>query len=1027
MRRRCLMHMNDGLAASGTPRSCGAAARRTRAGRWWSVALILLSYDAGTGSAQSVAPADVPTQRSVVRPVVDTVSFDTREGTKLAFDVSPDGSYLLFDLLGQLWRVPSTGGPATAVTDAVRDVAEDLDPAISPDGQRIVFQSDRPGGRALWLMSAAGGAPRKLTTRPLVYFAYAQAAWAPDGRRVAYASGDTLAILNVDDDSETVVRIDSVPRPTARPPWIPANGSPAWSPDGSSLAFVNAADGRIWEVPALGGRARQITSVPALAPVWSRDGSRLAYFARDSADRWQLWVLPRGGTPTRLTAHEDVITLRARWAPDGSSIYYAADGGLWRVALNGSAPLAVPFTARVAIPRRPSTVADVRFSRPGSTRTAVGFTAIALSPDARRIAMIALDTLWVFSPGGRARAVAAARWAGDGDLAWSPDGGQIAWTRSDGPGLPTTLVAADVATGRIRIVARAPFLWTPRWSPDGKWIAVLGGGRLRLLDARADTVLALAAARDLGSVPTLSWGSISWAPQSDALLAWRMKLDIGEASAEWIPLSGERHDIAQFPRAPAHVQPFADGRAVYVQGNQLWRVGFDPAGGSIRGTPAVLSTDPAIEARYARDGSVLYLSTNGLRLRRPDGTIRDVPWPLHYRVPRAPAPLLIRGARVLDGSGDALTEARDVLVRGGRVARIAPAGSLDTTGVQVLDASGQYLMPGLIDLHAHIWDDRFPLMWLHNGVTTVRDIASQRIKTPDSRNLIEAGAHPGSRIVYGGAVFHSGFGYTTLNDQMVTDSAEIRRGVAIMAGMGAQFLKERRFDTWSGAVYLVREAHRHGIRVSGHCEHILPVAAEGVDGREHASGCFRDWGIVRGDFTALTRAAGQWLTPTAGLRYSLTLVARDSALLSAPDVASFLSQQTRQFFRADSAARAGVVTQMASVARLWRSVRRYHDDGVRIVAGTDNGFPLGIHHELDALVQSGLTPMQAIVAATGDAARALGSPEIGIVEPGRWADLLILNANPLDDIRNTRNIRAVIQGGRVVDRAAVRALAATQP
>lgn len=1018
--RRCLMQMNGGCGASSTPRNCVAAARRSRAGRWWSAALILLWCDAGIGSAQSVAPANVPPPRSVV----DTVSFDTREGTRLAFDVSPDGSYLLFDLLGQLWRVPSTGGPATAVTDAVRDVAEDLDPAISPDGQRIVFQSDRPGGRALWLMPASGGAARKLTTRLLPYFAYAQAAWAPDGRRVAYAIGDTLAILDVDDGRETVVRIDSVPPPTARAPWIPANGSPAWSPDGSSLAFVNAADGRIWEVPALGGRARPLTSVRALAPAWSRDGSRLAYFARDSADRMQLWVRPRDGTPTRLTAHEDVVIVRARWAPDGSSVYYAADGGLWRVALDGSAPVAVPFTARVTIPRRRSAIADVRFSTPGSTRTAVGFTAIALSPDARRIAMIALDTVWVFSPGGRARAVAAAPWAGDGDLAWSPDGAQIAWTRNDGPGLPTTLVAAEVATGRVRVVARGPFLAVPRWSPDGKWIAVLGGGRLRLLDAHADTTLALAAARDLGSV-RIAWGSISWTPQSDALLASHMNLDLGEESGEWIPLSGERRVIPQFPRAPAHMQLFADGRAVYVQGNQLWRVGFDPAGGGISGAPALLSTDPALEARYARDGSVLYLSTNGLRLRRPDGTIRDVPWPLRYRVPPAPAPLLIRGARVIDGSGAALTDARDVLLLGGRVARVAAAGSLDTLGVHVIEASGQYVMPGMIDLHAHIWDDRFPLLSLHNGVTTVRDIASQRIKTPDSRNLIEAGARPGPRIVYGGAVFHSGFGYTTITDQMVTDSAEIRRGVAILAGMGAQFLKERRFDTWSGAVYLVREAHRHGIRVSGHCEHILPVAAEGVDGREHASGCFRDWGIVRGDFTALTRAAGQWLTPTAAIRYTPPLVARDSSLLSAPDVAPFLAPQYRQFYPADSAARAGAVTQMASVARLWRSVRSYHDDGVRIVAGTDNVFPLGMHHELDALVQSGLTPMQAIVAATGDAARALGSPEVGIVEPGRWADLLILNANPLDDIVNTRNIRAVIQGGRVVDREAVRALAAT--
>jgi imidazolonepropionase-like amidohydrolase len=95
---------------------------------------------------------------------------------------------------------------------------------------------------------------------------------------------------------------------------------------------------------------------------------------------------------------------------------------------------------------------------------------------------------------------------------------------------------------------------------------------------------------------------------------------------------------------------------------------------------------------------------------------------------------------------------------------------------------------------------------------------------------------------------------------------------------------------------------------------------------------------------------------------------------------------------------------------------------VLLATGTDSPFPLGIHHEMEVLVASGLSPMEALVAATGGAARVLNAPEIGTIAEGQWADLVLLDANPLDDIRNTRRIREVIQRGRIIDRARLRQL-----
>jgi imidazolonepropionase-like amidohydrolase len=564
---------------------------------------------------------------------------------------------------------------------------------------------------------------------------------------------------------------------------------------------------------------------------------------------------------------------------------------------------------------------------------------------------------------------------------------------------------------------------SPVWSPDGRWIAFVAGSRLRVIDARGARVDRIDQSSDLGRASGFA-GSFVWSSNSDAIVLSEFDFQQRRAKGTWVSLTGERRPVPHFPPAPADLHLSADGRATWVEDNLLWRAGFDARTGLV-GAPVSLGSEAAVEARHAADGSILYLSADGLRLRASNGGVRSIPWPLRYRAAAAPAPLLIRGARVIDGRGSPLSEPRDILVEGGRIARVAPLGTIQTTGVRIIDGTGKYLIPGLIDLHAHIWDDLSLLSWLHNGVTTIRDIASQRLKTPDTRNSIAAGIRPGPRVVYGGAMFHrGGVGYSTLTDQMTRDSASLARAVAIMAEMDANYLKERGFSEWLSAVQLVGEAHKYGLTVSGHCEHILPVVAAGVDGAEHILDCFRIGYTLRSDLAQLARAAGLWIVPTAALRFSMLRVMDDPSLLTASDVGPLLPPAFRSLYGTDSVARRSIPTLSASMKRLERSVHAYQQAGVTLATGTDSPFPLGTQHEMEVLVESGLTPMEAIVAATGAAARVLNAPRIGTIAEGQLADLVLLDANPLEDIRNTRTIREVIQGGRVVDRASLRQLAA---
>jgi Tol biopolymer transport system component len=963
-----------------------------------------------------------------------TVDFEVSEGTNLAFDISPDGETIAFDLLGQLWLMPAEGGRARPLTDAVRDTAEDVDPAFSPDGQRIVFQSDRPGGKGLWLVPREGGEPRHITPGINIEpWAGLAPAWSPVGNEVAYALRDTLYRQDIATGATARIPIDSPSGNALR-----GVGALAWSPDGERIAFGTAgglkfrfgvgANARVWEVAAAGGTATPVTAegVRAVAPTYSPDGTRIAYFAPDSVDRWQLWVHPiAGGPAVQLTDHADMVIRTARWTPDNTSIIYSAEGRLWRVSPDRGAPVEIPFTARVQFEREQVVLPPVRFAEPGTEQPARGFNGLALSPDGTRIAMLALGKLWAWPVDGSPRAVTNVP-AGAHHLSWSGDGTEVVFTTGD-------LFTTNVQTGTTRQLTALPGAEEyPTWSPDGRHVAFMHGrecrppgvcipGPIRLILAADGVAEELSETTELAA-PLEGWQDvqIAWRPDSRAMLVYSSTTTALLGSVE-----GEARSLERIPTAATFLHWPTTDAVVYAHGNRLWRAAFDNDSGMI-GEPTPISDEPALYVSAAANGAILYVSHDGLRLRGRDGQVATIGWPVTYEVPPASPPLLIRNARVIDGTSAPPAQPRDILVENGRIARIAPTGTLEgVQAAEMIDAAGRTVIPGLIDLHRHLIGEyrdaiRQVAGALYHGVTTVRDAGSLMAQTAALRDAVDSGRWPGTRVILGGYVFvPSGEGLGDGGIQLVDDDAQIARAVAIARAFGADYVKHLGYSDWAPLVTTISEAHRRGMRVSGHCASVLPAVAAGIDGQEHAGSCYRDEGGIYNDYAQMRTEAGTWVVTTTGVWLSFLQVFDDPTIRDRPDIAPFLGDFLRLAYDPQFSVVLGPIAQ-----RRYRIDRaqtaRYHESGVLIATGSDNYLPTALHIELEGLVEGGLSPLEAITAGTSTAARVLGAEaEIGTIEVGKLADLVILDADPLADIRNTQQIWRVIRGGRVVDRAAL--------
>jgi imidazolonepropionase-like amidohydrolase len=436
---------------------------------------------------------------------------------------------------------------------------------------------------------------------------------------------------------------------------------------------------------------------------------------------------------------------------------------------------------------------------------------------------------------------------------------------------------------------------------------------------------------------------------------------------------------------------------------------------------------------------------------------------------QTPPTLAIIHATVIDGTGNPPLTNRTVLIQNDRIVSVSPATGVQfTKSTQVVDASGKYLIPGLWDMHVHMRGSRIvsspdfadenaallPL-YLANGVTGVRemggDLTADVLKW---RARILSGEQLGPRIVTCGPKLDGPLPEWP-GSIAISTPAEARSAVRHVNAIGADFVKVyNEVPNIPRAAYLalLDEAKQQHLRVTGHVPLTLTVAEVSDAGQdiehysEYLAGCIRNERALKADLLADRMGGGEyesevvhgynqnvaralfskfaanhtWVTPTLVIAHQLATANKSR---SSPDPRlKYLTPRWLATWN-DREEEADKLDKLRYRQGL-DSVRSMQQLGVSLLAGSDTGasnpgtFPgFSLQDELAYLVQAGLTPMEALQCATLNAAAWLGRrDDLGTIEAGKLADLVLLDANPLRDIHNIRRIRAVVFNGKLLDR-----------
>lgn len=1002
------------------------------------------------------------------------VRFTTDEGTWMTVDVSPDGQTLVFDLLGDLYTLPRGGGQATRITSGP---AYDVQPQFSPDGTRIAFTSDRDGGDNLWTIGVDGQNAQQVTDES--FRLVNGPAWTPDGEyllgRKHFTSTRSLGAGEIWMYHRTG---GAGLRLTERRNDQKDQGNEiALSPDGrfiyhaedvtpgSTFEYNKDPNPGIYAIKRLDRETGETETIiggagGASRPVPDPSGEQLAYVRRvrgetvlyvynfDSGISRPLWD---GLDHDQQEAWAIFGTYPDfAWTPDGREIVLWAGGKLWAVDAQTRAVTNIPFSADVDL-----TVAEtVRFPVQvhADRFDARMITDAATSPDGRWLVFHAVGQLWKKRlPEGAPQPLT----SGDAfayEPAFSPDGQWIAFTTWDDEALGAVYRVRLSGGTPEKLTTRPGYYREPRYSPDGQKIVVRREGGNNLLGVAYGTNTGIFWLPAQGGALTEVRGSGSSA-RFDAT-GTRILFTQGgglDKSLRSVRLDGGDERTHFTTTYANNIVPSPDGK--WVAWTELFNVYVAPfprTGGPItlsremKALPVKqLTRDAGTELHWSADGETLQWMLGDTYFSRrldasfpfvagapdeiapPDTT--GIPIGLQFDTHVPEGSVAFTNARIVTMRGDEVIDNGTLVVTRNRVVALGAAGAVAIPeGARVIDAAGKTILPGFIDVHAHashFSDGPTPQQnWpyyanLAYGVTTLHDPSANTDFVFRQSELQKAGEIVAPRVFSTGTILYGADGdFKALVNSLDDARSHLRRLKAVGAVSVKSYNQPRR-DQRQQILQAAREMEMQVVPEGGSTFFTnMTQVIDGHTGIEHnipVAPLYRD-------VLEVWRHTSVGYTPTLVVNYGGP--SGEYYWYQHTDVwqkERLLRFTPRPVVDARSRRPVQVPEEEYHHIAVAAQAKKLIDQGNLVQVGAHGQLQgLAFHWEMWMLGQGGFTPHEALRAATLNGAQYLGlDGELGSLEPGKLADLVIVDGNPLADLFATENVAYVMVNGRLFDAA----------
>jgi imidazolonepropionase-like amidohydrolase/Tol biopolymer transport system component len=1021
------------------------------------------------------------------------VNIDTRSGTWMSVDVSPDGKQVVFDLLGDLYIMPIEGGEARALTHSI---AWEQQARFSPDGKQLAFQSDAGGGDNIWVMNADGTGARAVTKED--YRLLNNPVWHPSGKYIAArkhytgtrsAGSGEIWLYHVDAAAASNKGVQL----NEKPNWQKDLGEPALSPDGKFLYYSqDATPGRYFEYnkDANGeifkifrqdlsdGSVEPFVQGPggAIRPTPSPDGKYLAFVRRVRMQSTLFLKDLQTGRESPVWGHLERDLQESwsvngvypafAWTPDAKSVVLWAQGKLWRVDPFKQSAAEIPFhvkdqrEVREAL-RQPQVVAPDQFD-------VKQLRWVTVAPDGSSAVYSALGHLYLKDlRAGKEAAPRRLTQQADGFEffpSFSRDGRELVYVTWHDEKLGSVR-KLDLASGRETLITKAPGKYlSPKFSPDGKSIAYskVKGGYLTTPWHGLDNGIFLAAADGRGEPQRIAKDGESpqFGARNDAVFVsrfsmsnevdsrralWRIELkDRSEtevARGEFVSdysLSPDGQWLGFVERSHAYVSPLPlAGKTITVGPkmdalpvrqldvvageNMQWsgdsqRLLFSYADELFSTSLAEAFPPPSLDA----EGKPLPGSFKAAEVQKAGRKIG-----FSQASDKPQGRIAITGARIATMKGDEVIEDGVIVIEGNRIAAIGAAAKVNIPlDAKRVDAKGKTIIPGLIDAHWHGGMGENEIIpqqsWINYaslafGLTTIHDPSNRNGDIFTQAEMQRAGLVTGPRIYSTGSILYGAKAGVTAVVNSLDDAISHLKRQQSAGAISVKSYQQPRREQRQQVIEAARQTGMMVVPEGGSLFQLnMSMIVDGHTGIEHAI----PLAAVYDDVRQLWTQTQVGYTPTLNVGYGG--LDGEHYWYARTDVWKhplLTKYVPRALLEARAVRRPTAPDEDFNILRVASTATALQRAGVKANIGAHGQREgLGAHWEMWMFGLGGMTSLEAIRTATANPAHYLGlDKDLGSLEVGKLADLVIIDGDVLKDIRQSDRISHVMQNGRLFE------------